>query len=133
MEKKQLTYPDSVTQLRQRIKEQLRQVGRSSEVRVLCELLDIGNSAWQNAVEGYLNNQRFYLLVEPEDFDLALSVYDRMRENRKAYGAGLINTGKLEKYDEVPADSLAEVVTSASIWAKRYVNMVVGKVRMCQK
>lgn len=133
LEKKQLTYPDSVTQLRQRIKEQLRQVGRSSEVRVLCELLDIGNSAWQNAVEGYLNNQRFYLLVEPEDFDLALSVYDRMRENRKAYGAGLINTGKLEKYDEVPADSLAEVVTSANIWAKRYVNMVLGKVHMCQK
>ena len=34
-------------------------------------------------------------------------------ENRKAYGVGLINTGKLEKYDEVPAGSLAEVVTSA--------------------
>ena len=84
LEKKRLTYPDSVTHLRQRIKEQLRQVGRSSEVRVLCELLDIVNPAWQNAVEGYLNNQRFYLLVEPEDFDLALSVYDRMRENRKA-------------------------------------------------
>ena len=133
LEKKRLTYPDSVTQLRQRIKEQLRQVGRSSEVRVLCELLDIVNPAWQNAVEGYLNNQRFYLLVEPEDFDLALSVYDRMRENRKAYGVGLINTGKLEKYDEVPAGSLAEVVTSASIWAKRYVNMVLGKVHMCQK
>lgn len=133
LEKKQLTYPDSVTQLRQRIKEQLRQVGRSLEVRVLCELLDIGNPAWQNAVEGYLNNQRFYLLVEPEDFDLALSVYDRMRESRKAYGAGLINTGKLEKYDEVPAGSLAEVVTSANIWAKRYVNMVLGKVHMCQK
>ena len=133
LEKKRLTYPDSVTQLRQRIEEQLRQVGRSSEVRVLCELLDIVNPAWQNAVEGYLNNQRFYLLVEPEDFDLALSVYDRMRENRKAYGVGLINTGKLEKYDEVPAGSLAEVVTSASIWAKRYVNMVLGKVHMCQK
>ena len=133
LEKKRLTYPDSVTQLRQRIKEQLRQVGRSSEVRVLCELLDIVNPAWQNAVEGYLNNQRFYLLVEPEDFDLALSVYDRMRENRKAYGVGLINTGKMEKYDEVPAGSLAEVVTSASIWAKRYVNMVLGKVHMCQK
>lgn len=133
LEKKRLTYPDSVTQLRQRIKEQLRQVGRSTEVRVLCELLDIVNPAWQNAVEGYLNNQRFYLLVEPEDFDLALSVYDRMRENRKAYGVGLINTGKLEKYDEVPAGSLAEVVTSASIWAKRYVNMVLGKVHMCQK
>lgn len=133
LEKKRLTYPDTVTQLRQRIKEELRQTGRTTEVRVLCELLEIVNPAWQNAVEGYLNNQRFYLLVEPGDFDLALSVYDKMRENKKAYGVGLINTGKLEKYDEVPAGSLAEVVTSKSIWAKRYINMVLGKVHTCQK
>ena len=51
LEKKRLTYPDSVTQLRQRIKEQLRQVGRSSEVRVLCELLDIVKSCLAECVE----------------------------------------------------------------------------------
>lgn len=133
LEKKRLTYPEAVTLLRERIREQLRQIGRSTQVRVLCELLDITNPAWQNAVEGYLNNQRFYLLVEPEDFDVALSVYDRLRESKKAYGVGLINTGKLGNYDEVPAGSLAEVVTSKSIWAKRYINMVLGKVHMCQR
>lgn len=133
LEKKRLTYPSEVTLLRQKIAEQFEAVGRTGEVRVLCELLDITNSAWQNAVEGYLNNQRFYLLVEPEDFDLALSVYDRMRENRKAYGAGLINAGKLDQYDKVPEGSLAEVVTSGSIWARRYVNMVLGRVQRCQR
>lgn len=133
LEKKRLTYPAAVTELKRRIEEQFRGMGRSGEVRVLCELLDITNPAWQNAVEGYLNNQRFYLLVEPEDFDLALSVYDKMRENRKVYGAGLINTGKLEQYGEVPEGALATVVESKSIWAKRYINMVLGRVTMCQK
>lgn len=133
LEKKRLTYPDAVTELRGRIEEQLRRLGRTGEVRVLCELLDIVNPAWQNAVEGYLNNQRFYLLVEPDDFDLALSVYDKMRESRRAYGAGLINTGKLERYEETPAGTLAAAVESKNIWAKRYANMVLGRVQMCQR
>lgn len=133
LERKRMTYPREVTELRQRIEEELRRMGRNREARILCELLEISNPAWQNAVEGYLNNQRFYLLVEPEDFDLALSVYDKLREGRKVYGAGLINTGKLEKYDEAPKGTLAEIVTSKSIWAKRYVNMVLGRVHMCQK
>lgn len=133
LEKKRLTYPPEVTELKRRIDGQLRQLERKGEARILCELLEITNPAWQNAVEGYLNTQRFYLLVEPDDFDLALSVYDRMREGRKVYGVGLINTGKLEKYGDAPEGSLAEVVTSKSIWAKRYINMVLGKVHMCQR
>ncbi len=132
LEKKRLTYPPEVTALAQKIREELQQCGRSGEVRTLCELLEITSPEWQDAVEGYLNNQRFYLLVEPDDFDLALSVYDQMREKKKAYGAGLIHTGKLEPYDECPAGSLAEVVSSKSVWARKYINMVLGRVHRCQ-
>lgn len=133
LEKKRLTYPDAVTRLQQRIREQLEGMGRTGEVRILCELLEVTNPAWQNAVEGYLGSQRFYLLAEPGDFDVALSVYDKMREAKKAYGVGLINTGKLEQYDQAPEESLAEVVSSKSIWARRYVNMILGRVHRCQK
>ncbi len=133
LEKKRLTYPSEVMVLMQSIQEQLQKSSRSGDVRILCELLEITNPAWQNAVEGYLNHQRFYLLVDPENFDLAVSVYDRLRENKKAYGAGLINAGKLENYDTIPEGSLAEVVTSKSIWARRYVNMILGRVQRCQR
>lgn len=133
LEQRKLTFPKAVMELKLRIQEQFRLTGKRSEPRILCELLQITNPAWQNAVEGYLNTQRFYLLVEPEDFDLALSVYDKMRENRKVYGVGLINTAKLAEYEQAPAGSLAEVVTSKNIWAKRYINMVLGRVQMCQR
>ncbi|MCD8021046.1 MAG: hypothetical protein LUF92_16165, partial [Clostridiales bacterium] len=132
LEKKQLTYPKEVTLVAEQIREQFHRTGRTGEVRVLCELLEITDPAWQKAVEGYLSRQRFYLLVEPEDFDLALNIYDKMRENKEAYGVGVINTGKLEDYDEAPAGSLAEKVTSKSIWARRYVNMVLGRVHCCE-
>ena len=96
-------------------------------------MLEIADETWRNAVEGYLNTQRFYLLVEPENFDIALGIYERLRREKKAYGVGLINSGKLEEYDIAPAGSLATVVESKSIYAKRYVNMVLGKVHMCKR
>lgn len=131
LEARRLIYPSAVNELRSRIREQFIKLGRNGEVRILCELLEMRDEKWQNAVEGYLNTQRFYLLVEPGDFDLALSVYDKMRGQGKVYGVGLINVEKLEKYDECPPGTLAEVVTSKNIWARRYMNMVLGKVHRC--
>ena len=51
-------------------------ISRKAEPRVLCEALEITDESWRNAVEGYLNTQRFYLLVEPENFDIALGTCD---------------------------------------------------------
>ncbi len=131
LEKKKLLYPEGVELLKRKIESQFSAAGRTGEVRVLCELLEIKDSSWRNAVEGYLNTQRFYLIVEPDDFDLALSVYEKLRAEKKVYGAGLVNTGKLDEYDTCPEGSLAEVVSAKSIWAGRYVNMVLGKVHRC--
>jgi uncharacterized protein YPO0396 len=43
----------------------------------------------------------------------------------------LINTQKLDEYEEAPEGSLAAVVTSKNKYAKRYINMILGKVVMC--
>ena len=131
LEERKLDYRPEVLLLESKIREQLRSLGRSGDVRILCEQLEIVREPWRNAVEGYLNTQRFYLITEPEDFEIALSVYDQLRSRRMAYGVGLINTAKLAEYDEAPAGSLAECVSSANIWARRYANMVLGKVHCC--
>lgn len=128
LEKRQLIYPPEVTRLRSAIAQSLAKAGHAEEVRILCEQLEITDASWQNAVEGYLNTQRHYLYVSPESFDLAANVYDRLRHDGKAYGVGLINTGKLEQYDTAPEGSLAEKVKSTDVYARRYINMVLGKV-----
>ena len=133
LEAKRLTYPPSVLKLQTAVREQFVRLNRKGETRILCELLEISDVRWQNAVEGFLNTQRFYLLAEPEDFDVALSVYDKLRGQGQVYGVGLINTGKLEGYEECPEGTLAEVVTSKNIWARRYINMILGKVHRCSR
>lgn len=129
--KKKLSYPEDVTRVVAAIKEEFIRIGRTPEPRILCEMLEITDETWWNAVEGYLNTQRFYILVEPDNFDIALGTYDRLRREKRTYGVGLINTQNLEKYDTAPEGSLAAVVTSGNKYAKRYINMVLGKVMMC--
>lgn len=96
LEKKKLTYPEGVERMMAAVKEEFARIGRKPEPYVLCELLEIKDEQWRNAVEGYLNTQRFYILVEPESFDIALGIYDRLRREKKAYGVGLINTQQME-------------------------------------
>lgn len=129
--KKKLSYADDVERVKTAIKEEFQRIGRTPEPRILCEMLEITDDSWRNAVEGYLNTQRFYVLVEPENFDIALGIYDRLRKEKKAYGVGLINTQNLDQYDTAPEGSLATVVTSENKYAKRYINMILGKVHMC--
>lgn len=131
LKKRRLSYAEDVERVRTAIKEDFQRIGRTPEPRILCELLEITDDSWRNAVEGYLNTQRFYILVEPENFDIALGTYDRLRKEKKAYGVGLINTQNLDKYDTAPEGSLATVVASKNKYAKRYINMILGKVHMC--
>ncbi|MDT8718814.1 AAA family ATPase [Clostridium sp. 19966] len=133
LEKKKLQYKPEITLLLEEIRKAFLKVGKDREPRILCELLRITDERYKNAVEGYLNTQRFYIIVEPEDFDLALNVYENLRKNRGLHSAGLINTAKLDVYDKSDKDTLASVVTSQSIWAKRFSNMILGKVMLCEK
>ena len=131
LKEKKMSYPEEVSRVMEAVKAEFIRIGRTPEPRVLCELLEIEDEEWRNAVEGYLNTQRFYILVEPENFDIALGTYDRLRKERKAYGVGLINTQKLEEYTQAPEGSLATIVTSQNIYAKQFINMILGKVHMC--
>ena len=88
LEKKKLSYPESVERLREAVLEEFARISRKAEPRVLCEALEITDESWRNAVEGYLNTQRFYLLVEPENFDIALGTYDRLRREEKGIRCG---------------------------------------------
>ena len=131
LQKKKLSYPCEVENVLSVISGEFNELGRKSTPRILCELLEITDESWRNAVEGYLNTQRFYILVDPTDFDVALGTFDRLRKEKKMYGVGLINADKLDEYDVAPPDSLATVVTSKNKYARRYINMVLGKVVKC--
>lgn len=131
---KKFIYDRKVTELRELIAEKFRTVrGLSVEPKVLCELLEVPDEKWQDAVEGWLNTQRFDLIVEPEHFDFALSVYERHKKERRISGVGLVNTGRvLNSLDRMETGSLAEEVRSENRFALAYVRQLMGSVIKCE-
>lgn len=133
LEKKKLPYRNELTRLRELIEMDLkRRFGRDIPVHVFCELLEVKDEKWRNAIEGYLNTQRFDLIVEPEYFDHALRVYERYKFEEKIYGVGLVNVEKITNYGHPEPNSLATKVASESFYATCYANMILNKVQCCE-
>lgn len=128
LKKKRRVYDEPVLRLRERVAEAV-----GAEPRVLCEVLEIPDERWQDAVEGYLNTQRFDLLVAPEHFDAALAEYERRKREDRIHNVGLINTGRVLEYagSALPG-SLAEEVRTEDPYARAYVDRLLGRVMKCE-
>ena len=129
LEKRVLPYPEYAQKLKEMVEKEFVRKGISSSVYFLSELLEITDMKWSNAIEGYLNTQKFYLVVEPEYYHAALEVYDKNRKN--IHTAGIINSRKLPTGQEAEPDSLAYVVKSDNRYAKAYANYILGRVKRC--
>ena len=130
LEKRKLSFPEQTVALKEAIEKEFERRNIHSKVHILAELLEITDERWINAVEGYFNKQKFYLIVEPEYYSVALEVYDRKR--KQIHTAGIINTGKIPLTDEVNNQSLAYVVKSENRYAKAYANYLLGRVVRCE-
>ena len=129
LEKRNLTYPQHTTLLKDIIEKEFEKRKINSKVYILAELLEVTDEKWVNAVEGYMNNQKFYLVVEPQYYNVALEMYNKRRD--KIHTAGIINTRKLPLDMEVDNKSLAYVVKSENRFAKAFANYLLGRVFRC--
>ncbi len=121
------TYPYYVENLIKNLNHELSS-HYQKEVRVqpLCELLEVKDEKWRNALEGYLGGQRFDIMVEPMYFNDALEIYDRIKFEQKIYGVGLVNTQQISSFDQAVPGTLAEKVQSDYLYARSYANMILS-------
>ncbi len=126
---KKLSYPLNTRRLKEAIEEEFERLGIKSPVRIFSDLLEITDKTWHNAIEGYLNNQRFYLIVAPEHYPAALGVYHRIK--KEVHSVGLVNTGKLDLDAGTDPASLAYLISSDNRYAKAYANHLLGRVVRC--
>jgi len=99
-------------------------------VHILCELLEVTDFSWQDTVEDYLGFQRFNLIVEPRYFDVALEVYNEVKDSLNIYGIGLVNTKKIQHFKNYRDKSLASIIKSDNVDATHYINMICGNLIM---
>jgi len=129
LKNKKLTYPENTIKLKMAIEKEFLKQKIDADVRIFSDLLEVTDSKWQNAVEGYLNTQRFYIMVEPKYYKIALEVYHQIR--KEVHTVGLVNTEKLNMNNAAAIDSLAYVVKSDNRYAKAYATYLLNRVIRC--
>ena len=128
-------YPDGLLDLKQRLTEELKKPGREAEIEILADVLEIadGEDAWRGAVEGYLNTQKFYLLVEPAIYEEALELFNRLKGEYPRQSFGLVDLKKLREKEKLQRldNSLANKVATDNPLARDYINYLLGHVVCC--
>ncbi len=123
------TYPYHVQKLINALNDELSSMyQKEMNVQPFCELIEVNDETWRNALEGYLGSQRFNIIVDPSYFNDALEIYDRVKFEQHIYGVGLVNTQKLNEYNETSDHSLAAKLDSDHRYARLYANMLLNGV-----
>ena len=128
-------YPRTVRMLKQRLEDGLfAAYHRGVEIPVFADLLEIRDASWRDAVEGYLDRQKFNLLVPEEYYKDASRIYDQIRREEQIYDTGIVDLGKLrDEYDgKICEGSLAEEVETEHKDARLYADYLLGRVIKCE-
>lgn len=127
-------YPCGLLTFKKRLEKELEhKTGNTVSAYILADVLEMSDERWRGAVEGYLNNQKFYLLVEPEHYQEALGIYDHLKREAEYRAFGLVDIGKLrekETFRPLPG-SLAEKLETKNDLARSYVDYLLGRVICC--
>lgn len=131
LKKNRLNYSDSVLKVRAAIEKKFREEGIDSSVTLLCEALEITDETWRDAIEGYLNTQKFALLVSPQYFKTAVRIYRGL--GREVSGVFVVDTTKfMSDAEEDFTDTLAYYVQSENMYARRYAKYLLQRVKTAQ-
>lgn len=124
-----LTFNKKIDVFKDYIKQSLEEKHKEEiEVKFLCEYLEINDPSWQKAIEGYLNTQRFYLIVPNKYYKEAIKLY---QERKDFCLIRIINGGRIPDFD-VEKNTLGEFVESSNQTALNYARYVLNRVH-CAK
>ena len=109
----------------------LEKTGKSVDVHVLADLLDVKKDQWQSAVEGYLGSQKLSLVVQPRYARTALEIYGEL-DKKEYYNVAVLDTEKLSQSQHaVLPGALSEEVSVRESYIRPYIDLLLGKVIKC--
>ena len=126
-------YPKELEQARTILQNRLYQeTGKSVNVEILADLLEIRDESWRDAVEGYMGSNKLSVIVEPRYARTAMKICEDMDKNR-FYRVAVLDTERvLADRHQVEKGSLAEEVEARSDYAQAFVNFLLGRVMKCE-
>ena len=129
-------YPKSLIDVKEQLEMLLsKKHSKTVSVCILADELEIaeGYESWRGAIEGYLNTQKLYLLVDPSFYVEALAIFDALKRDFGKLSFGLIDVGKLREREKFSPwdDSLAKIIQTDNPLARSYIDFLLGRVVRC--
>jgi len=134
LEKGIYRFPQDALELKAAVISRLRIIAKQDvNVRIVAEAAEIKNDRWRNVIEGYLNTQKFYIIVPQEYFTAALRVYDSIKRQQAIYGTGIVDIEKLKRLNPMAdTGSLAEEIETDDSDVKVFLDYTLGRVQKCE-
>ncbi len=111
------------------------QTEKPVHIEILADVLEIAEAEehWRRAVEGYLNTQKFYLLVAPEYYSDTLRIFNQVKHTYGSGSFGIVDIGKLREREHIEPleNSLAKKVETENGLARSYIDYLLGRVVCC--
>ena len=125
-------YPKYLENARSYIQRRLlEETGKSVDVHVLADLLDVKRDEWRSAVEGYLGNNKLNLVVAPKYARTALEIYGEL-DKKEYFNVAVLDTEKAsQNQPQVQKGALSEEVTVRESYLRPYMDLLLGRVIKC--
>ena len=125
-------YPKELIEARDRIQRGLfLETGKSVQVEILADLLEIRDESWRDAAEGCMGGNKLALVVEPRFAKAALKVYEQL-DGKKFWRVAVLDTEQISKdRREALPGALSEEVKSGREYVQAYIDFLLGKVIKC--
>ncbi len=126
-------YPEDVINLIELAKNAIREANPRENniiIRPFCEYIEILNKEWSNALEGYLNTQRFNIIVDPKYYDIVSKAFNKERLNKKVYLSGIVNVNKIPE-KEIISNSMMNNLEIKNEYAYKYARYLLGDLACC--
>lgn len=122
-------YDYRLVEIKRRLEAELKnKFNKDIPVEIYADLIDINDLSWSNAVEGFLNNQKFNLFVAPKYYIEAYRSLKNLLDEYKFFGTSLVDQEKIIERDfECDPDSLAEEIITDHKGARAYTNFLIGR------
>ncbi len=128
LENARRTFPEYVRETKEFINAELKKQGIQTEVRTFAELIeDITEPEWRDAIESFLWNRRFNLMIDARYCKAATRIYHSIKNRKKP---DLVFTDKLGNFDS-EENSAAGLLKIANVYARRYADYVLGRIYLC--
>lgn len=133
LKNKKFSYPENTIKLKKAIEAEFEKNGINSPVMIFCELAEINDTKWQDAIEGCLDKHRFDLIVEPGYYKIALQIFEKIK--KEIPEAGLVNTIAEASDQNICSceHPLSLMVTPTNSLALIHIETLLGNIETCSQ